>query len=170
MLTEKNIGKFIFLFRDLRLILILTLLFPFLSSRSWWFLCTLYTVHSFCHQAVIDCFPVAIWKSWEKNSAIISGPVTCGPGTDGQLPLWPHDGGGKKGISQMRAGVMGTWYYKRLYVMPGKQTTMVSKFQTYINIWIHEKYLQFLGISKIINYSKNTSKVLHILKLIIIDI
>ena len=54
--------------------------------------------------------------------------------------------------------------------MPGKQTTMVSKFQTYINIWIHEKYLQFLGISKIINYSKNTSKVLHILKLIIIDI
>lgn len=54
--------------------------------------------------------------------------------------------------------------------MPGKQTTMVSKFQTYINIWIHKKNLQFLGISKIISYSKNTPKVLHILKLIIIDI
>ena len=95
-------------------------------------------------------------------------------GQMGKLPLWPRGGGGKKGISQgisqVRAGVMGMWYYKCLSAMPGKQTTMVSKFQTYINIWIHKKNLQFWGISKIINCSKNTPKVLHILKLIRIDI
>lgn len=52
-----------------------------LSSCSWRFLCALY-VHSFCHQAVIDCFPVAIWKSWgeRENSAIVldQSPVVLG--------------------------------------------------------------------------------------------
>ena len=71
-------------------------LFPFLSMPFLVVSLCFYVVYSFCHQAAIDCFPLAIWKSSEKNSAIISRPITCGPGTDGQLPLWPHDGGGKR--------------------------------------------------------------------------